>query len=60
MKLKDYNVNPSNQYLIYAKTMQNQIVKSDVVISGSYTSVGISIRGNYEQKVIKTEVFVSH
>jgi hypothetical protein len=43
MKLKDYHENPNNQYLIYAKTMQNQIVKSDVVISGSYASVGISV-----------------
>ena len=45
---------------IYAKIMQNQIVKSNAIISGGYCLIGIVIEENCEQKVIKTGIFFSH
>ena len=46
--------------LLHAKFMQNQMVKSGVVISGGYQFIGIVIGEIYEVNVIKNGESISH
>ena len=56
-KLKDHRDAP---ILLYAKIMQNQMVKSGTVISGGYLLIGIVIKGYCGINATKTGESISH